>query len=79
MDTKSDQVKDATAAISDGANDPAKQPDISGGIIEASILKNVPMDHPAIDSNPRKGLPADSNRIDMNDPTFGSTITTPKA
>jgi hypothetical protein len=71
-DTKPDPKKDPAPApaTSAGVTDAAKQPDISGGIVEQSILTGVPMDHPAIDSNPREGLPPESSRIDMNDPSF---------
>lgn len=51
---------------------PATKTAASGATIEPEIAdKSVP-DHPAIDTNPRKDTPADSNRIDFNDPAKGS-------
>lgn len=40
----------------------------SGATVEPAVVDALPMDHPAIDSEPRKGLPPESSRIDMNDP-----------
>ena len=39
----------------------------SGAIVEPEIAK-IP-DHPAVDSNPRAGVPAESNQIDFNEPS----------
>jgi hypothetical protein len=49
---------------------PATQPDASGALVEPEILERVDTNHPAVDDNPRKDMPADSNRIDFNDPTL---------
>ena len=40
----------------------------SGAIIEKEIAEDSVPDHPAVDRNPRKGVPAESNQIDFNDP-----------
>ena len=45
----------------------------SGAVIEPDAKKAVDMKHPAVDSNPRAGTPADSNRIDFNDPTLSQS------
>ena len=42
----------------------------SGSITEEAVKEAVPLDHPAVDSNPREGTTADQNRIDFNDPTL---------
>jgi hypothetical protein len=51
---------------------PAAAADIeaSGAVMEPKATADVPMDHPAVESNPRAGLPAESSRIDFNDPTL---------
>ena len=41
----------------------------SGAIVEQAVVDALPMEHPAIDSTPRKGLPPESSQIDFNDPT----------
>ena len=48
---------------------PATEFEASGAVIEPDAKKAVDMKHPAIDASPRKGTTADSNRIDLNDPT----------
>jgi hypothetical protein len=49
---------------------PATAADIqaSGAIVEPGATAGIPVDHPAIDNNPRAGVPDASNRIDLNDP-----------
>lgn len=42
----------------------------SGAIIEDSAKDAVDMTHPAVDANPRAGVPEHSNQIDFNDPTI---------
>ena len=42
----------------------------SGATVEPEVVKALPMEHPAIDSTPRKGLPAESSQIDFNNPTY---------
>lgn len=45
----------------------ATEASASGAIIEPEIAK-VP-DHPSVDTNPRAGVPAESNQIDFNTPS----------
>jgi hypothetical protein len=49
---------------------PASAADIaaSGAISEPGATAGIPVEHPAIDNNPRAGVPDVSNRIDLNDP-----------
>ena len=47
---------------------PATKTAPSGATIEPEIAEQSVTDHPAIDANPRKGVKADANRIDLNDP-----------
>jgi hypothetical protein len=47
---------------------PATEPDASGALVEPAILEGVDTSHPAVDDQPREGLPASSNQIDFNDP-----------
>lgn len=42
----------------------------SGSISEKEAVADIPVDHPAVDDNPRKNQPAEANRIDFNDPSF---------
>lgn len=44
--------------------------DASGAIIEKKAKDAVDMSHPAVDNEPRAGVPEDSNKIDFNDPTL---------
>ena len=48
---------------------PATETAASGALVEPEIAKESVPDHPAVDANPRKGVPAESNQIDFNDPT----------
>jgi hypothetical protein len=45
---------------------PATDFSTSGAVRQVT---DIPVDHPAIDNDPRAGTTADQNRIDMNDPT----------
>ena len=42
----------------------------SGATVEPAVVEALPMEHPAVDSEPRKGLPPESSRIDFNDPSY---------
>jgi hypothetical protein len=42
----------------------------SGALQEPTIKERIDTKHPAVDDEPRKGLPETSNRIDFNDPTI---------
>lgn len=56
-----------TMAVTNPA--PATQMDsASGAFIEPEIRKSVPVDHPAVENNPRKGTSAIQNGGDFNDP-----------
>lgn len=59
---------------------PATDVAASGALIEPTIVDRIDTKHPAVDDEPRKGLPADSNRIDFNDPhlTGGELFTKPQ-
>lgn len=48
----------------------ATKTEASGAIIEPGIASASVIDHPAVDTNPRAGVPAESNQIDFNDPTL---------
>lgn len=73
--------KDSKAKPADTAqaNPAASKPDdltpatdvaASGAIVEPEILEGIDTSHPAVDANPRAGLPKESNQIDFNDPTI---------
>lgn len=51
---------------------PATSDDIeaSGAMVEPTIKDRIDTKHPAVDDEPRKGVPATSNQIDFNDPTI---------
>lgn len=49
---------------------PATETAASGAMIEKDLAKASVTEHPALDTNPRKGVPAESNQIDLNDPTM---------
>lgn len=56
------------AAIANPA--PATELDsASGAFIEPAIVQGVPVDHPSVDNNPRRGTSAIQNGADFNDPT----------
>lgn len=42
----------------------------SGALIEPTIVDRIDTKHPAVDDEPRKGMPVIANRIDFNDPTI---------
>lgn len=52
-----------------GAED-AQAFEASGAVIESGALKQVDVDHPAVDNNPRAGTTVRQNSIDFNDPTL---------
>lgn len=49
---------------------PATKTAASGAVVEPEIAKDSLPDHPAVDRNPREGVPPESNQIDFNDPTI---------
>ncbi len=56
-----------TMAVTNPA--PATEMDAaSGAFIEPEIKKAIPVDHPAVENNPRKGTSAIQNGGDFNDP-----------
>jgi hypothetical protein len=56
-----------TMAVTNPA--PATEMDsASGAFIEPEIRKSVPVDHPAVENNPRRGTSAIQNGGDFNDP-----------
>lgn len=57
-------------AISTGTADPLEP---SGAILEPDAAPATDMKHPAVDTEPRAGLPPESSQIDFNDPTFTTT------
>lgn len=59
----------ATTAQSDKLTADTK-PDAAGVLQDPEISERVDTTHPAVDDNPRKGLPEKSNQIDFNDPTI---------
>lgn len=52
-----------------GSPKPAKKVAASGAVIEPEIADRSLPDHPAVENNPRKGVPAESSQIDLNDPS----------
>jgi len=57
-----------TMAVTNPA--PATEMDsASGAFIEPEIKKAIPVDHPAVENNPRAGTSAVQNGGDFNDPT----------
>lgn len=69
----------ATEAAKPDTLSPATQADASGALQEPEIAERVDTSHPAIDDEPRKGLPADSNRIDLNDPSIPGDVAVERA
>ena len=50
--------------------EPASEMDsASGAFIEPAIKQGIPVDHPAVDNNPRFGTSAVQNGADFNDPS----------
>lgn len=66
--TASDARKEANVAAG-GYVGTSLPPDPSGATMEDELRQAQPMDHPAIDSQPRYGVPPDAVRQDFNDPT----------
>lgn len=63
--------KGAAKTVAEKAGDkltPATETAASGALVEKEIAKESVADHPAVDANPRSGVPAQSNAIDFNDP-----------
>lgn len=61
----------AAKTVSKKAGDkltPATTTAASGAIVEREIAEGSVPDHPAVDNNPREGVPAESNQIDFNNP-----------
>ncbi|WP_426043695.1 hypothetical protein [Caulobacter sp. DWR3-1-2] len=58
---------------------PATDTAASGALIEPTIADRIDTKHPAVDDEPRKGLPGGSNRIDFNDPTLTGAEAVEKA
>ena len=62
-DAEKEQAVEAGAYKGD-----SRPPGPSGSIMEDDIRDDQPMDHPAIDSNPRRGVPLVAVKQDFNDP-----------
>lgn len=62
-DAEKQQAVEAGAYVGD-----SRPPGPSGSIMEDEIRDNQPMDHPAIDSQPRFGVPKEAVKQDFNDP-----------
>ncbi len=63
--------KGAAKTVTKKAGDkltPATETAASGALVEKEIAEESVADHPAVDANPRSGVPAESNAIDFNDP-----------
>lgn len=83
METSTADGPVAEKAIADVSSDPdqltpATEMEASGALIEPEIVKRVDTTHPAVDANPRAGLPEHSNRIDFNDPTLSGADAVPR-
>ena len=46
--------------------------DASGSIMEPEAKDAIPLDHPAVDNNPRAGTTEQQNQADFNDPTLSA-------
>ena len=57
-----------TAGLTEQQLTGASEMAASGALIEPEIATGIDFNHPAVDSNPRAGQPAASNRTDFNDP-----------
>lgn len=55
-----------TMAVTNPA--PATEVEASGAVVEPEIKDAIPLDHPAVDDNPRAGTSAIQNGGDYNDP-----------
>ena len=55
-----------TMAVTNPA--PATEVEASGAVVEQEIKDAIPLDHPAVDDNPRAGTSAIQNGGDYNDP-----------
>lgn len=58
--------------VADKAGDkltPATEAVASGAVIEPDLAAASLPDHPSVDSNPRAGVPVESNQIDFNTPS----------
>ena len=66
--TPSDAEKEQ-AVEAGGYKGESRPPGPSGSIMENDIRDDQPMDHPAVDSNPRFGVPKIAVKQDFNDPT----------
>lgn len=62
--------KDEEAKVAEASTDDVEA---SGAIIEGDVKSDIPMDHPAVDSNPRANTTPEMNAIDFNDPTKGAS------
>lgn len=74
--TISDAVKDWLVSQG-GFEGKGIAPGPSGAIMEREVREGQQehLDHPAIDGNPRRGLPESALQRDMNDPRFDRTDT----
>lgn len=50
----------------------------SGALMEDTIKQRIDLTAPAVDNEPRKGLPPESNQIDFNDPRTDDQIAAAK-
>lgn len=66
--TKKSGAATTVAAKSGDALAPAAVATASGAVIEPDLARASLPDHPSVDSNPRAGVPAESNQIDFNTP-----------
>jgi len=80
--TKSNTTPAAPAAAPAAEPDklsPATAVEPSGALQEPEISERIDTSHPAVDDQPRKGLPAESNQIDFNDPTIDGKVAVERA
>ena len=79
---KAAPVKPVVEPLPSGEPDnlsPATKPDASGALQEPEIAQRIDTTHPAVDDEPRKSLPAESNQIDFNDPTIDGKVAVERA
>jgi len=81
---KAAQPEDARKADAERRNDASKPGNTmqtgtadplepSGAILEPDAAPEADLNHPAVDTEPRAGLPPESSQIDFNDPHFTHT------
>lgn len=69
MATKRSGAASTVAKTAGDQLQPATETAASGAVIEPDLARESLPDHPSVDSNPRAGVPPESNQIDFNTPS----------